>query len=294
MVITVSRSPLKNIWQTVARNVRHRAQGVILLLVILASACSAPRNPAKLVLLAPFEGQYREIGYNALYAVRLALDEIDSATELELVALDDGGSDDLAVQRATAIASDPDVAGVLLLGPFASSSDVQQALGNAPRIIIGLWGDDVPLDGTIVLTHPEIAEALLSEQGSNPFATGDTTQESITAGDILGLESVRSLLPATTSALMLTSGNVPDAEFDARYRASGQFVPAPNHLAELTYLAARVLGNAAGRNIDRDSINAALIDAFPTEQGYWINAPLNAYRIENRLLRAEALDDVIE
>ena len=47
----------------------------LLLLALALTACGAsnPELPGKIALLAPFEGQYREIGYNALYAVRLAI-----------------------------------------------------------------------------------------------------------------------------------------------------------------------------------------------------------------------------
>ncbi len=43
---------------------------------MLLSACAVKRTPTiyRIALLAPFEGRYREIGYNALYAARMAFD----------------------------------------------------------------------------------------------------------------------------------------------------------------------------------------------------------------------------
>ncbi|MCJ7548609.1 MAG: ABC transporter substrate-binding protein, partial [Anaerolineae bacterium] len=50
----------------------------------------------KVGLVAPFEGSYRHVGYDAVYAARLAVREINAAggiagRQLELVAYDDRG-----------------------------------------------------------------------------------------------------------------------------------------------------------------------------------------------------------
>ena len=51
--------------------------GLLLLLIPLVTACAIQRTstPYKIALLAPFEGRYRDVGYDALYAARLALSE---------------------------------------------------------------------------------------------------------------------------------------------------------------------------------------------------------------------------
>jgi len=69
----------------------------------------------RVALLAPFEGRYREIGYNALYAARLAFTESGFAN-VELMPIDDGGSVVTAVLRARALTHDPQVIGALILG----------------------------------------------------------------------------------------------------------------------------------------------------------------------------------
>lgn len=73
----------------------------------------------KIGLVAPFEGRYREIGYDVIPAARLAIREwaalnSDPRLAVELVAYDDGGDPDQAVKQARKLAVDPDV--VIVIG----------------------------------------------------------------------------------------------------------------------------------------------------------------------------------
>jgi len=97
--------------------------GVALLavIVILLAGCRFPgsvRPSIKIGLVAPFEGRYRYIGYDVLYAVRLALREANSdggvgGYSVELVAYDDRGDPELAIQQARKLAVDPQVVAVI-------------------------------------------------------------------------------------------------------------------------------------------------------------------------------------
>ena len=94
-----------------------------LLLVVLSaaalSACLPVSRPLiKLGLVAPFEGRYRDIGYEVIYAVRLAVQETNAAGgaggySVALAALDDGGDPAQAVEQAQKLAADPDVLAVI-------------------------------------------------------------------------------------------------------------------------------------------------------------------------------------
>src|SRR4051794_35174325 len=86
----------------------------LLIFALFLSACGVMHTPiTRIALLAPFEGRYREIGYNALYAARLAL--ADAADpQIELLPIDAGG--DQAAERARALSLDPQVKTVILLG----------------------------------------------------------------------------------------------------------------------------------------------------------------------------------
>lgn len=90
--------------------------------VVLLAACSLPgsvRPTVKIGLSAPFEGLYRDLGYEALHAVRLAVRQRNEAGGVggrylvEFVALNDFNEAGEAVVQARKMAVDADVMGVL-------------------------------------------------------------------------------------------------------------------------------------------------------------------------------------
>ena len=103
-----------------------RAVGLALCFLLLAvlGGCCLPervRPTVKLGLVAPFEGRYRYVGYDVIYAVRRALREANAAGgvggyNVELVAYDDGADPAMAVEQARKLAADPEV--VAAIGHF--------------------------------------------------------------------------------------------------------------------------------------------------------------------------------
>ncbi len=85
----------------------------------LLSACLPVTRPVvKIALVAPFEGRYRDVGYEVIYAVRLAVREANESGgvagySIELLALDDSGDPEMAVAQARKVAADPQVVGVI-------------------------------------------------------------------------------------------------------------------------------------------------------------------------------------
>ncbi|MGC9349940.1 MAG: branched-chain amino acid ABC transporter substrate-binding protein [Anaerolineae bacterium] len=101
--------------------------GLLLIITLVLASCLTPTRPkvVKIGLVAPFEGHYRYIGYDAIYAARLALREINAQDSLdgwhvELVAYDDRGSVELARNAAANLIIDPDVMAVI--GHYRSES----------------------------------------------------------------------------------------------------------------------------------------------------------------------------
>ena len=85
---------------------------------VITTACSSSSPPVvKIGLVAPFEGRYRELGYDVIHAIRLAINEINSRNSqrasFALVAFDDSADPELAREQAYKIATDPDVVAVL-------------------------------------------------------------------------------------------------------------------------------------------------------------------------------------
>ena len=96
------------------------------LLLLTVGGCTATGSTNSIVkvgLVAPFEGLYRPLGYEVLYAVKLAIQERNASGGVagymvELVALNDDNNPTVAAQRAREVAVDPDVVGVI--GHFSS------------------------------------------------------------------------------------------------------------------------------------------------------------------------------
>ncbi len=119
----------------------------------LSSACLPdPRFPVvKIGLIAPFEGRYRYIGYDAIYAARLAVREINAeggvaGHKLALVAYDDRNDPELARSLARNLATDPDVLAVI--GHYrqkttAAAQDVYVE-HDLPLLAVGAWPTSTP------------------------------------------------------------------------------------------------------------------------------------------------------
>ncbi len=90
-------------------------------LIALVTACAFPRAvrpTVKIGLVAPFEGRYRYLGYDVIYAVRLALQEVNqeggvAGYGVELAAYDDGAHPATAVEQARKLDVDPAVVGAV-------------------------------------------------------------------------------------------------------------------------------------------------------------------------------------
>ena len=87
-------------------------------LSLCLSACASTQPVIKIGLVAPFEGRFRAIGYEAVYAARLAIREINArggvrGYRIELVTLDDRGEDDRAIEAARQLVIDPQVVAVI-------------------------------------------------------------------------------------------------------------------------------------------------------------------------------------
>jgi ABC-type branched-subunit amino acid transport system substrate-binding protein len=85
--------------------------------LVLAACLPVARPTVKIGLVAPFEGRYRDVGYEVIYAVRLAVREANlaggSGYSVALQAFDDGGDPAQALEQARKLAADPDVVAVL-------------------------------------------------------------------------------------------------------------------------------------------------------------------------------------
>ncbi|HRT31584.1 MAG TPA: ABC transporter substrate-binding protein [Anaerolineae bacterium] len=141
------------------------AKALWLLLLVTLTACLPPALPpvVKIGLVAPFEGADRDVGYEAIYAARLAVREINAAggagARLELVAYDDRADADFAVTAARNLATDGDV--VAAIGHFRPESTAAAcpvyAEAGLPLLALGAEDETYPLPETLDGTADWIA-----------------------------------------------------------------------------------------------------------------------------------------
>ena len=117
-----------------------------LLFLLAASGCRQVAPPVKVGLVAPFEGRHRDVGYDAIYAARLAVREINARSgngaggpRIELVALDDSGDPQLARQAAASLVVDDGVVAVVghWLPETTEAARPLYERGNLPLVALG-------------------------------------------------------------------------------------------------------------------------------------------------------------
>lgn len=252
-----------------------------LLLALLVTGCAVNRTAAitRIALLAPFEGRYREVGYDLLYAARLALSE-GGYTGIELLPIDDGGNTTNAVAHARALALNPTVQIVLVAGYPATDPAVQAAFADLPVLVIGQWG-----------ATPASDQVLMLAGSSEPVPRLDVLDAAalpapVTGGEVFALQQFPQLRADLSGITISTSAALPDVAFTERYLASDQFVKPPGLLVTLAYDATHIAAQAVQSGSDRTQALAALKattysginGAIQFENGYWLNAPVYHYR----------------
>lgn len=106
-------------WRQQLRRLRVVSALVCLMLVTGCTFPGSVKLTVKIGLSAPFEGLYRDLGYEALHAVRMAVRErnadggVGERFLIELVALNDLNEAEEAAEQARKMAVDPGVIGVL-------------------------------------------------------------------------------------------------------------------------------------------------------------------------------------
>ncbi len=256
-------------------------------IMLLVSACApGPREISRIALLAPFEGRYREVGYNALYAAKLALQ--DTYSSIELLPVDDGGTVGSAADRARALAGDPLVKAVVVLGYAATDADTQRAFGDLPVLVVGSWGAKPETNNILVLSNPFVDEmvTVFSRAGVTEAARFETP---LSGGEVVALEQFTRLRPSLDGIRVLSSGGLPDAAFSERYAQAGLYVPAPGLLATLTYDAFGWLILALQSPDVMTTLTTTTYNGINGtirfEQGYWADAPVHQYVFDSTCLR---------
>jgi len=241
----------------------------------------------KIGLIAPFEGRYRAIGYDAIYAARLAIQEINesgrmSGYRLALVAYDDRADLGLAEASAEALVIDPSV--VAAIGHYRQETTevggVIYREAGLPALAIGGWL--TPTDSGIWHLAPPpdlVADAILGETsvaasesvvvfGEGPLRSGVVRGISDEFSRSLEAPSDGGALPAAETVVSL-AGPYETAEALLSWRASGW---------RGTLLGTTNLGHDAFREIAGDAATGThFVTPYPRprdlqDTGAWIEA----------------------
>jgi ABC-type branched-subunit amino acid transport system substrate-binding protein len=255
-----------------------------MMVVLSVSRCAVinPKDTVRIALLAPFEGRYREVGYNAYYAAQLALSDAGDK-RVELLAVDDGGTRVSAADRAHALTHDSRVKVVIALGYMAADAQTQRAYGKLPVLVIGDWSAKPETDSIFMLTNPQIG-SLINTPAQIDVTDAARLSETLVGGDVFALAQFPKLQPATDKITIVSSGQMPDTTFRQRYTVSGQFTPQPGLLATLTYDAVRIAAQASVQSDTRDAVAnvnyTGINGTIQFKDGYWLEAPIYRYRYD--------------
>ncbi len=254
-----------------------------LFMLFILAGCGAGKDKGiqRIALLAPFEGRYSEIGYDAYYSVRLAIKEHGSDA-IELLAIDDGGSSASAAERAKALSSDPLIKVAIVLGNNATQSDVQTAFGEMPVIIVGQWQAKPVSENVYMLASAQLESILTPFDHIITGTEAAEIQSPVVGGEIFALTQFPLLSKNLENVTIVSSASLPDADFRQRYLSSGQYVPEPGLLATLSYDAAAMALEALQSNNPSQSIAGntynGLNGSIHFVEGYWAEAPIHYYR----------------
>ena len=261
----------------------------IIALLLLTAGCAAPAPQVKrIVLLAPFESIYREVGYDALYPVKLALTD-EAQPDVHLLSVDDGGSVEESILRAEALAADHSIHLAIVTGPVATDERVLDTLQDIPVVVIGEWSV-TPEEGVFVLASKELAGQVTSEV-SGIYEAARLSEAN--GGEIFGLKSFAVLSQDISNITVLTSAAPSPPEFRERLLASDLYVPEPGLLATVAYdagvLAARVVSESASRADIISALEEYVFEGLNgpirfDADGYWADAPVYRYRYSGGVL----------
>ncbi len=263
---------------------------IVLFMSLILVGCigSQPESPARIVLLAPFEGRYREVGYEALYAARLAATD-SKREEVELLFIDDGGTIDKSVVRAQALASNPQIKAAVVLGYPSSSKETLAAFAGTPVIVVGNWFTQ-PIDDHVFLLSSQKIHERMSQ--STPISITDAARVDapFIGGDLLSLNGYSKLRDDFDQITLVSNSYLPDMAYRDRILASDPFASEPRLLSMLVYDAVHMLLMVVNSNsIQRveviENLNnmsySGLTGDIHFEDGYWVDAPIYSYEFSD-------------
>jgi branched-chain amino acid transport system substrate-binding protein len=187
----------------------------------------------KIGLVGSFEGLYRNAGYEALYAVKLAVAEWNArggvaGHPVELVALDDSGSAEQARRQPAELAADADILGAVghTLGHTTDAAVAEYARLGLPLVSPTAWTQNRP-DGVFSVGASSVGESVsalysagLAANARVAVVGGGDEWLGLVRGDVL-LVAPGAAIPAGSQAIVLAGPPDLAAEWAQQYAGLG-------------------------------------------------------------------------
>ncbi len=236
----------------------------------LLTGCLPSRIPdvVKIGLVAPFEGRYRYIGYDAVYAARLAVREVNAAggiggAPVELVAYDDRGNVDMAVQAARSLVVDAEV--VAVIGHYRDETSAVGAEiyneANLPYIVLGAYAPLFDTTWHLMPRPASLAEAMVRSAAAPSAAMGAIWGDGPVAAELAALtgsETASTQASPQAEVVYSTLSPVEVGEAMVRWRDRG----ATGQLIGELGLSAAAFRDVAGES----AIGASFVTVYPYPQ----------------------------
>ncbi len=280
----------------VMRNTPSRMRTAILYSVgcLVISACLPVTRPVlKVALVAPFEGRYRDVGYEVTFAYRLAIQEVNRAGgaggySIEMLSLDDAGDAAMAAEQARKVSTDPQVVAVVghwLDATTRAAAPIYEAAGipllatgttaKLPPSTLRLWYTVQEYAGAEAATPhcPLPCDSLeaLSGVAVQPAGAGPVMWQQPQFLSLAGAlaEGAATIAPAPLPA------DSHDPSFAERYRPMA-FGTEPRSNAVLAYDAARLVFDAIERAVAKNgkATRAGVAEALAQSNFEGIGGPI--------------------
>jgi ABC-type branched-subunit amino acid transport system substrate-binding protein len=189
----------------------------LLLVTFLTASCTflrVTRPVVKIGLVGPFEGPYRYVGYDAIYAARLALREANAAGgvggyTVQLVAYDDQGTVAGARTAARNLALDADM--VAVIGHFRDETTVATralyAQADLSLVVAGTVEGGIGTESELLCPLLDFLEYTAQSRGESDrvvqWMTGDPDGKELVCADGLTIKASAKLPPSSDVDMVL-------------------------------------------------------------------------------------------
>ena len=279
----ISQLPMKSTLLTVV--------SFIVFLIVNSLNSEIAHKSTIIGLIAPFEGRYQDVGYNALYATQLAIEEANLSDQIQLLPLDIGTNISDMSQRLNAINNNQGIIAVVIIDYENQTIPELDFNAEVPIIAMGEWAITTNSPPFLIYRNPTIQDRL-SDSSLQSVIAGSIS-DSFTGGEVITIDEFKIFIENIENVTIVSSTQLPSNEFRESYLELNQFAPEPTLVATLTYDVINIILDAvsSAKNLSRSALSSTL-HQLVTDDGYFNNVSILEYQyVDGELM---IVDHVIE